>query len=81
VTSGTSFSAAHVSGIVALVLERKPELSPKAVREILTSTARDLGPRGKDDQFGAGLADAYQAIVVLGGDTAAASSPQPAATR
>jgi subtilisin family serine protease len=77
VTSGTSFSAAHVSGIVALVLERRPELSPNAVREILTSTARDLGPRGKDDQFGAGLADAYQAIVVLGGETAAAPSPRP----
>jgi hypothetical protein len=81
VASGTSFSAAHVSGIVALVLERKPELSPRAVREVLTSTARDLGPRGKDDQFGAGLADAYQAVVVLGGETAAAPSVRPASTR
>jgi subtilisin family serine protease len=81
VVSGTSFSAAHVSGIVALVLERRPELSPDAVREILTSTARDLGPRGKDDQFGAGLVDAYQAIVVLGGETAAAPSPQPASAQ
>ena len=81
VTSGTSFSAAHVSGIVALVLERKPELSPQAIRQILASTARDLGPRGKDDQFGAGLVDAYEAILSLGGETAAAPSPRPAATR
>jgi hypothetical protein len=56
-------------------------LSPDAVREILTSTARDLGPRGKDDQFGAGLVDAYQAIVVLGGETAATPSPQPASAQ
>ena len=70
--SGTSFAAAHVSGIAALIVERKPALSPDAVRQILTSTARDLGPRGKDDQFGAGLVDAYQAILSLGANTAAA---------
>jgi subtilisin family serine protease len=65
VTSGTSFAAAHVSGIVALILERKPSLGPDAVRKILLSTAKDLGPVGQDDQFGAGLADAYQAILAL----------------
>ena len=62
--SGTSLAAAHVSGIVALLLERKPGLSPNAVRHILRSTARELGPKGLDDQFGAGLADALQAITV-----------------
>ena len=61
--SGTSLAAAHVSGIVALILERKPGLSPNAVRHILRSTARELGPAGLDD-FGAGLADALQAITV-----------------
>ena len=49
----------------ALIVERKPGLDPDAVRRILISTARDLGPRGQDDQFGAGLADAYQAILAL----------------
>ena len=62
--SGTSLAAAHVSGIVALLLERKPGLSPNAVRHILRSTARELGPTGLDDQYGAGLADALQAITV-----------------
>ena len=63
--SGTSFAAAHVSGIAALILARKPSLSPDLVRQILMATARDLGAPGKDPQFGAGLADAYQAILAL----------------
>ena len=62
VTSGTSFAAAHVSGIAALMLERKRDLKPDAVRRILISTAKDLGPKGRDIYFGAGLADAYQAL-------------------
>jgi subtilisin family serine protease len=62
VSSGTSYSAAEVSGIVALMLERRPNLTPDAVRATLLATARDLGPRGRDDMFGAGLADAYRAV-------------------
>ena len=53
-TSGTSFSAAYVSGLVALMLERNPALKPDEVRAILMRTARDLGSPGRDDQFGAG---------------------------
>jgi subtilisin family serine protease len=62
VSSGTSFAAAHVSGIAALILERKRDLKPDDVRRILVSTAKDLGPKGRDIYFGAGLADAYQAL-------------------
>ncbi len=62
VSSGTSFAAAHVSGIAALILERKRDLKPDMVRRILVSTAKDLGPKGRDIYFGAGLADAYQAV-------------------
>jgi subtilisin family serine protease len=62
-TSGTSFAAAQVSGIVALLKERNPQLDAASIRRILTSTARDLGPAGHDDQFGAGLADAYGAVM------------------
>ena len=61
-TSGTSFSAAFVSGIAALVLERNPAAKPSEVRAILTSTARDLGAPGRDDLFGAGEADAFAAV-------------------
>jgi subtilisin family serine protease len=65
VTSGTSFAAAHVTGIVALMLQRNPDLTPAAVRKVLESTARDIGPKGRDDQFGAGLADAFKAIMAV----------------
>ena len=60
--SGTSFSAAQVSGVAALLLERNRQLDPVAIRRILTSTARDLGPAGHDDQFGSGLVDAFSAV-------------------
>src|ERR1700723_599777 len=62
ITSGTSFSSAYVSGLAALVLQRNPALKPDEVRAILTKTARDLGPPGPDDQFGAGEADAFAAV-------------------
>ena len=61
-TSGTSFSAAEITGVIALMLERNPGLDPDAVRRALLSTARDLGTPGLDPLFGAGLVDAYQAV-------------------
>jgi subtilisin family serine protease len=63
VSSGTSYAAAEVAGIVALMLERKSDLTPDRVRAILQSTAKDLGPKGRDVMFGAGLADAYGALI------------------
>lgn len=62
-TSGTSVAAAEVSGIAALLLERRTGLTPDDVRRILTTTAIDLGPRGRDPIFGAGLVDAEAAVV------------------
>jgi subtilisin family serine protease len=55
--TGTSVAAAEVSGIAALLVEIKPSITPDEVRKVLQSTALDLGPKGPDDQFGAGLAD------------------------
>ena len=78
VSSGTSFAAAYVSGVVALILERRPKLLPEAARRVLLTTARDLGPKGRDDQFGAGLIDAYQAIMALEPKAANTVSSAPA---
>lgn len=60
--SGTSFAAAFVSGVAALLIERKDDLTPEAVKKALLATAHDLGPKGRDDQFGAGLMDAFEAV-------------------
>jgi hypothetical protein len=76
IATGTSFAAAHVAGIAALMLAKSPQLGPEQVRNILTATARDLGPKGRDDQFGAGLADALKAVTAAvnsGGPTVASN--------
>ena len=64
-TSGTSFSAAYVSGVAALLLERNYALKPEALRMTLAKTARDLGSPGRDDLFGDGEADAYAAVMAV----------------
>jgi subtilisin family serine protease len=82
-TSGTSFSAAYVTSVAALVLERNPALKPEGVRTVLTRTARDLGAPGRDDLFGAGEADAYAAVIAaLPGESTpvARTLEQPGAT-
>jgi subtilisin family serine protease len=63
VTTGTSVAAAHVSGVVALLIEHDPTIDQAAVRDILTSSAKNLGPPGRDDQFGWGLIDPYRALM------------------
>ena len=72
VSSGTSYAAAEVSGIAALLIQRQPGLRPDALRRVLEATARDLGAKGRDPLFGAGLVDAYKAV--------AAEAPAIAAT-
>ncbi|MEK6276713.1 MAG: S8 family serine peptidase [Actinomycetota bacterium] len=58
---GTSMSAAHVSGVAAMVIASGvlgANPTPDRVLDRLQATARDLGDPGRDDQSGAGLIDA-----------------------
>jgi hypothetical protein len=64
-TTGTSVAAAHVSGIAAMLLEENSSLTPAEVRSIIMSTAKPLGAAGAQSDFGAGLADAYQAVTTI----------------
>jgi Subtilase family len=77
ITSGTSFSAAYVSGLAGLMLERNPALKPEELRAILMKTARDLGSPGRDDLFGAGEADAFAAVSAVGSAPVAAIAGSP----
>src|ERR1700704_1480846 len=44
--SGTSFAAAYVSGIAALLLERDQTLDPHTIADLIATGAEDLGPEG-----------------------------------
>ncbi|MGD9975807.1 MAG: S8 family peptidase [Desulfatirhabdiaceae bacterium] len=59
---GTSMSTPHVSGVAALVLSKHPYYSPDDVRNVLQSTAVDLGSPGYDTTYGWGLVDAAAAV-------------------
>ena len=59
---GNSFSGPHGAGVAALMFSAAPTLPAWRVKEILEKTAHDLGPAGKDNDFGAGLIDAYAAV-------------------
>ena len=65
--SGSSLAAAHVSGVVALLLERDPRLTTAQVRALLAATARPL-PEGSDaGSVVIGLADACAPVAKLVG--------------
>ena len=61
--SGTSMAAPHVSAVAALVLSLNETLSNADVRAILETTSVDLGASGKDDEYGHGRVDAYNAVM------------------
>lgn len=77
--SGTSMAAAEVSGLVALLLEARPDLAPADVRAALSNTARDLGAAGFDAEFGAGAVDARAALdAAIAAPAGAAAAPSGA---
>ncbi len=59
---GTSMAAPIVSGIAAMAKAEDPNLSPSQIEDVLDSTAKDIMIKGKDQQSGYGLIDAYDAI-------------------
>ena len=71
--SGTSMASPHVTGTVALILQKNPSLTPAQVESILEATARALPPGCRSvplegqvcwasDAAGAGLLDARAAL-------------------
>ena len=61
---GTSFAAPHVSGALALLISRLPQMPKPVIKAILLATATDLGDTGVDDVYGHGLVNVEAAITV-----------------
>lgn len=59
---GTSAAAPHVSGLAALLITPSRPPSLKTLRDWIVRSARDVGPAGRDAQYGAGVVDALGAV-------------------
>ena len=60
--SGTSMATPHVAGVVALMRSANPDLDVITIKQILMSSANDLGTLGEDNSYGWGFLDAYEAV-------------------
>ena len=63
---GTSMATPHVSAVAALLWSAHPGLKNAEIRELMNGTALDLGEIGRDNVFGFGLVQAYDALQSLG---------------
>lgn len=63
---GTSMACPHVAGLAGLILSMNPSLTAAEVRDLITSSADDLGPAGFDDEFGYGRINCYNALLEMG---------------
>ena len=59
--SGTSMATPHVAGVVALMLEARPSLSPAQVKELIMNTATNM-PGREAWEVGAGYVNAFAAV-------------------
>lgn len=60
--SGTSMAAPFVAGVAGLLLAQNPERSAADLRQLITSTAIDLGEPGWDPIYGYGRVDPVAAL-------------------
>ena len=60
--NGTSSATPHVAGLMGLILSVDPDLRSWEVEDIVKLTADDLGPAGRDDQFGFGRINCRRAL-------------------
>jgi type VII secretion-associated serine protease mycosin len=73
VSEGTSDAAALVSGVVALLRARFPEMPARQIVTRLLATAKDAGAPGRDDQTGYGIVRPLNALT----EDVPADAPNP----
>jgi serine protease len=75
---GTSMATPHVAAAAALVIGKGTALTPDAVRNVLQSTADDLGVAGRDNTYGYGLLNVASALGATATVTPPVVPPPPA---
>ena len=63
---GTSFAAPRVAGVVALTVQKFPNLTAQERTRLILQTGYDLGAPGVDPVYGHGLVDANAALNPIG---------------
>jgi len=59
---GTSMAAPAVAGVAALIVGKYPGISLGKLKTMLKNSADDEGKRGKDQYYGHGFVNAYNAV-------------------
>ncbi len=60
--SGTSMASPHVAGAAALMRQANPTMNVEVMKQLLAQTSIDLGDPGKDNDYGWGRLNAFQAV-------------------
>jgi hypothetical protein len=77
VLSGTSMSAPHVAGAVALLRQYNPSATPGEIKLALMNSAADCGQPGEDNEYGWGVINVGLALQFMPGSTAANDMEPP----
>jgi serine protease len=67
--SGTSMASPHVAAVAALLKGYNSALTPDQIEKAIETSAVDLGPAGKDTDYGYGRIDAAAALAAVGSPT------------
>ncbi len=78
---GTSLAVPYVTGGAARVWAAFPRCNASELTSALTGTAKDLGPKGRDNQYGHGLLQLEAAYKWLAARPCAKAAPLPSPSR